>query len=90
MPSLTTPTRPATAAHRARPVGPSRWMVSFAGFPLGGFAADPPRRTRRQPRPARSLGGLVTGAVLGAVQAWAPGPDRAVAPRLDRSPPPSA
>ena len=52
----------------ARTVG--RWMISFLGFPLGGFAA------LALTGPVDSvvnalLGGLVTGAVLGAVQAWA-------------------
>lgn len=50
-----------------------RWMVSFAGFPLGGFAAF------LLLGPVDSLGsalagGLLTGAILGAVQAWALGP----------------
>lgn len=47
-----------------------RWIVSFAGFPLGGFAA------MTLVGPVDSLGtavvgGLLTGLVLGAVQAWA-------------------
>jgi hypothetical protein len=45
-------------------------MISFAGFPLGGFAAlvltDPVDSISHA-----VVGGLVTGAVLGAVQAWA-------------------
>ena len=49
-----------------------RWMVSFAGFPLGGLAAF------LLLGPVDSLGsalcgGLLTGAILGAVQAWALG-----------------
>lgn len=47
----------------------ARWMVTFVGFPLGGFAAllivgpvDNPW--------AALAGGVITGAVLGAVQAW--------------------
>jgi len=48
----------------------ARWTISFAGFPLGGFAA------MILIGPVDGLasavaGGLVTGAVLGAVQAWA-------------------
>jgi hypothetical protein len=49
-----------------------RWMVSFAGYPLGGFAAlllTGPVDTLA----AALTGGLVTGAVLGAVQVWAMG-----------------
>jgi hypothetical protein len=57
-----------TASTTARLVG--RWMVSFVGFPLGGFAAlvltDPVDSVGHA-----VLGGVVTGAVLGAVQAWA-------------------
>jgi len=47
----------------------ARWMVSFLGFPLGGYASfllvgpvDGPV--------AALVGGLLTGAVLGAAQAW--------------------
>ncbi len=47
-----------------------RWMISFAGFPLGGFLAmiltGPVDSTT-----SALAGGLVTGAVLGLVQAWA-------------------
>lgn len=47
-----------------------RWLVSFAGFPLGGFAAiviiGPVDSLG-----SALLGGLLTGLVLGAVQAWA-------------------
>jgi hypothetical protein len=52
----------------ARTVG--RWMISFLGFPLGGFAA----LTLTDPVDSIGhalVGGLITGAVLGAVQAWA-------------------
>jgi hypothetical protein len=59
---------PAKAPTPARVVG--RWMVSFLGFPLGGFAAlalsDPVDSIGNA-----LIGGLLTGAVLGAVQAWA-------------------
>jgi hypothetical protein len=47
-------------------------MVSFAGYPLGGFAAVllvGPVDTLA----AALAGGLLTGAILGAVQAWAMG-----------------
>ena len=65
---------PATkAAHRtahrtARIIG--RWMVSFLGFPLGGFAA----LALAEPVDSAGnalIGGLITGIVLGAVQGWA-------------------
>jgi hypothetical protein len=46
-----------------------RWMVTFAGFPLGGVAArliaGPIDDTL-----AACVGGLVSGAVLGAAQSW--------------------
>jgi hypothetical protein len=58
------PTRPSTGRIIAR------WMISFAGFPLGGVAAillsGPLASTT-----SALTGGLVTGAVLGLVQAWA-------------------
>jgi hypothetical protein len=67
--SPATPTRPSTLRTIAR------WMVSFAGFPLGGLAAflliGPVDSTT-----SAIAGGLVTGVVLGAVQAWAMRADR--------------
>jgi len=74
MPELTTPAPAATTAP-----GPARsaarWMVTFAGFPLGGLATDllvgPVNSLARA-----LLGGLLTGAILGAVQAWGLGPNR--------------
>lgn len=74
-----TTTRPVPTAG---PVGASprlrrtaAWLVSFAGFPLGGYAAHllvgPVHST-----PSALVGGLVTGAVLGTVQAWALGEHR--------------
>ena len=62
-----------TRPSRARTV--ARWMVSFVGFPLGGFAA------MVLTGPVDTLlgaitGGLLTGTVLGAVQAWAMRADR--------------
>lgn len=48
------------------------WMVSFAGYPLGGYAAY--LLTGRVDGFGSALaGGLITGAVLGAFQAWAMG-----------------
>ena len=55
-----------------------RWLVSFTGFPLGGFAAMLFVGPADAVLPALA-GGLVTGAVLGAVQAWALRLDRATA-----------
>jgi hypothetical protein len=52
-----------------------RWLVSFAGFPLGGVAAMALTGPVDSLGPAVA-GGLVSGAVLGAVQAWAMGPHR--------------
>jgi hypothetical protein len=69
---ITSPPANATPT-TARTVG--RWLVSFLGFPLGGFAAlaltDPVDSVVNA-----LLGGLITGAVLGAVQAWALRSDR--------------
>jgi hypothetical protein len=57
----------------ARLVG--RWMISFLAFPLAGFAAvvltDPVDSVGNA-----LAGGLLTGAVLGAVQGWALRSDR--------------
>jgi hypothetical protein len=47
-------------------------MVSFAGYPLGGYAAYLLVGAVDGPGPALA-GGLLTGAILGAVQAWATG-----------------
>ncbi|MET0997388.1 MAG: hypothetical protein ABWX73_01625 [Marmoricola sp.] len=73
MSHVTTAPPMAPAPTTARIVG--RWMVSFAGFPLGGFAAlvltDPVDSVGHA-----LIGGLVTGAVLGAVQSWALRSDR--------------
>ena len=53
----------------------ARWLISFLGFPLGGFAAwlltGPVTDTT-----SAVTGGLLTGAVLGAAQAWALRTDR--------------
>ncbi len=65
-----------TAARDADPVLPraqgrvtGRWMLSFAGYPLGGYAAYllTGRVDSLGPAPA---GGLLTGAGLGATLAW--------------------
>jgi hypothetical protein len=48
----------------------ARWAVSFAGFPLGGLAAMTLVGPVDSPVSAVA-GGLLTGAVLGAVQGWA-------------------
>jgi hypothetical protein len=63
--------RPAAERHPPlwrRPV--LRWLVSFAGFPVGGLAAwlviGPVDGLGRA-----LAGGLITGAILGSVQAWA-------------------
>lgn len=67
-----------TSATRIRPL--LRWLVSFAGFPLGGLAAMVLVGPVASPA-AALLGGLLTGAVIGAVQAWALRLDRADAVR---------
>jgi hypothetical protein len=53
-----------------------RWVVSFTGFPLGGLSAILLVGPVDGVGPAFA-GGLLTGAVLGAVQAWALRFDRA-------------
>jgi hypothetical protein len=68
VPATHTPTRSVR-----RDVG--RWLISFLGFPLGGFAAllltGPVNNAT-----AALTGGLLTGVVLGAAQAWALSLDR--------------
>jgi len=74
MPHPTTiPAPTATSTSWPRIVG--RWMVSFLGFPIGGYASY------LLIGPVDSLipsvvGGLLTGAVLGALQVWAFGRSR--------------
>jgi len=63
-PSSTTPRRSGRLPRAAR------WMITFAGFPLGAVAAQALVGQVGSTGSAL-LGGLVTGAVLGAVQAWA-------------------
>ena len=76
MTDLSSPTVPAPVVRpRTRRRAVLRWMVSFAGFPLGGavaFLLSGPVDDLA----AALTGGLVTGAVLGAVQAWALGDAR--------------
>lgn len=71
-PQITSSTRNAPAASRR---SLALWMVTFIGFPLGGVAAQliagPVDSSR-----AALLGGLVTGAVLGAFQVWGIGRNR--------------
>jgi hypothetical protein len=74
-------TAPSDAAGRAPNRNPgrrraggavARWMVSFIGYPLGGYAAL--LLVGRVQGPGSALaGGLLAGVVLGAVQAWALG-----------------
>ncbi len=70
-----TPTAPTSATPTRTIRTVARWMVSFTGFPLGGLAAliltDPVDSVGNA-----LAGGLMTGAVLGAVQAWALRSDR--------------
>jgi len=61
---------PALRRAQGRVIG--RWMLSFAGYPLGGYAAYLLTGRVDSPGPALA-GGLLTGAVLGAFQAWAIG-----------------
>ncbi len=77
-----TDTRTSTGTTTAvRPVAvAARWLPTVLGFPLGGFAARilvGPADTVA----AALLGGLVTGLVLGAVQAWGLDADRRAALR---------
>jgi hypothetical protein len=48
----------------------ARWLVSFAGYPLGGLLALTIVGSVDS-LPTAAVGGLLTGLVLGAVQAWA-------------------
>src|SRR4051795_13301513 len=67
--------RPPTRTHRSTGWTVARWLISFAGFPLGASAAilliGPVDSTA-----SALAGGFVTGIVLGAVQAWALRADR--------------
>jgi hypothetical protein len=73
MSELSTPAPGAVAAGPLRTA--ARWMVTFVGFPLGGFTTDLLLGPVDSPVSAL-LGGLVTGGILGAVQAWGFGRNR--------------
>ena len=65
--TATSPSTTSSRSSRLRTIG--RWMVTFTGFPLGGFAAE----LLVGPvdgRVAALIGGLMTGAFIGAVQWW--------------------
>ena len=70
---------PVTTTHAPTPVLTLRsagaWMLTFAGFPLGGVAARLVAGPVDGPV-AALVGGLVSGAVLGGVQAWGLGRHR--------------
>ena len=66
-------TRRAQPRETRRTIG--RWTVSFAGYPLGGYAAFLLTGRVDSPGPALA-GGLLTGAILGAIQVWAIGQAR--------------
>jgi hypothetical protein len=74
-PSPSSPPDAASAgseSRRATGRAVGRWMASFAGYPLGGYAAF--LLTGRVDAPGPALaGGLLTGLILGAVQIWAMG-----------------
>jgi hypothetical protein len=74
MTSVTAIPAPSTSAPSTRRAI-ARWMVSFLGFPLGGFAAWLLTGPVIDATSAVT-GGLLTGAVLGAAQAWALRADR--------------
>ena len=57
-----------------------RWLVSFLGFPIGGYASYLLIGPVDSLIPSL-LGGLLTGAVLGSLQAWALGRSRPSATR---------
>ena len=77
--STTTPAPVNTATSRPRLAG--RWLVSFLGFPIGGYASYLLIGPVDSLIPSL-LGGLLTGAVLGSLQAWALGRSRPSATRL--------
>jgi hypothetical protein len=65
--------RPTTRPTTARTIG--RWMVSFTGYPLGGYAVF--LTIGHVDGPGAALaGGLLTGLVLGVIQAWAMGQEQ--------------
>ena len=76
--STTTPAPVNTATSRPRHA--SRWLVSFLGFPIGGYASYLLIGPVDSLIPSL-LGGLLTGAVLGSLQVWALGRSRPSATR---------
>jgi hypothetical protein len=73
--STTTPAPATTTANTSWPRITGRWLVSFLGFPIGGYASYLLIGRVDSLLPSL-LGGLLTGAVLGALQAWALGRSR--------------
>ena len=70
-PHAATPPKPAPARPGMRRAH-GRWMVSFLGYPLGGYAAL--LLTGRVDSPGPTVaGGILTGVVLGAFQVWSMG-----------------
>ena len=67
-------TRPAGTPVTSDPRWAARWLVTFLGFPLGGLATLITGPV--DSAVAALLGGLLTGTVLGAVQAWGLGRNR--------------
>ena len=80
MSNLSTTDAPAPTNARTWPRVTLRWMVSFLGFPLGGVLAFTLIGPVDSLIPSL-LGGLLTGAVLGSLQAWALGRSRPSATR---------
>jgi hypothetical protein len=74
MSELTTPA-PAATTVPGLPRTAARWMVTFVGFPLGGLSTSLLVGPIDGPVTAL-LGGLLTGGILGAVQAWGLGRNR--------------
>ncbi len=68
-------TSPVHTSRALSPRAAGRWMVTFAGFPIGGYASYLITGRVDSLLPAL-LGGLITGAALGAVQAWGFGRNR--------------
>jgi len=69
-PDTAAPVRFVSSPSPARTI--ARWMVSFLGFPLGGFAATLVVGAVDN-LTAALIGGLITGTILGVAQSWAMG-----------------